>query len=141
MEEIRTVALHDGEELDDDLGGRTDEDLALAAALRVDNVVLPIQVSFKFEETHMMNVPGSRSCKNTRVRNVVMQQSYGYAQGQRRGPYGRMGGCRGEGRSVDRVSTKLLVRVSRKRESGRASTAVIRPVRRPRAFLLAIYSP
>lgn len=31
----RTVLLHDREELDDDLGGRTDEDLALAGLLGV----------------------------------------------------------------------------------------------------------
>ena len=31
----RTVLLHDREELDDDLGGRTDEDLALASLLGV----------------------------------------------------------------------------------------------------------
>lgn len=31
----RTVLLHDSEELDDDLGGRTDEDLALASLLGV----------------------------------------------------------------------------------------------------------
>lgn len=30
-----TVALHDGEELDDDLGGRADQDLALAGLLGV----------------------------------------------------------------------------------------------------------
>ena len=30
-----TVLLHDAEELDDDLGGRTDQDLALAALLGV----------------------------------------------------------------------------------------------------------
>ena len=30
-----TVLLHDGEELDNDLGGRTDQDLALAALLGV----------------------------------------------------------------------------------------------------------
>ncbi len=34
------MALHDNEELDDDLRGRTDEDLALATALGVHNVVL-----------------------------------------------------------------------------------------------------
>ena len=34
------MTLHDAEELDDDLRGRTDEDLALATALGVDNVVL-----------------------------------------------------------------------------------------------------
>ena len=37
---IRTVTLHDAEELDDNLRGRTDEDLALATALGVDDVVL-----------------------------------------------------------------------------------------------------
>lgn len=31
----RTVLLHDRQELDDDLGGRTDEDLALASLLGV----------------------------------------------------------------------------------------------------------
>lgn len=31
----RTVLLHDSEELDDDLGGRTDQDLALASLLGV----------------------------------------------------------------------------------------------------------
>lgn len=31
----RTVLLHDGQELDDDLGGRTDQDLALASLLGV----------------------------------------------------------------------------------------------------------
>ena len=34
------MALHDTEELDDDLRRGADEDLALAAALSVDNVVL-----------------------------------------------------------------------------------------------------
>lgn len=33
------MALHDGKELDDDLGRRADEHLALAAALGIDNVV------------------------------------------------------------------------------------------------------
>ena len=32
---VHTVLLHDAEELDDDLGGRTDEDLALASLLGV----------------------------------------------------------------------------------------------------------
>ena len=34
------MSLHDGQELDYDLAGRTDKDLTLAAALSVDNVVL-----------------------------------------------------------------------------------------------------
>ena len=34
------MTLHDTEELDDDLGARADEHLALATALSVDNVVL-----------------------------------------------------------------------------------------------------
>ena len=37
-----TMTLHDREELDDDLRRRTNEDLALATALGVDNVVLYI---------------------------------------------------------------------------------------------------
>ena len=41
------MALHDGEELDDDLRGRTDEDLALATALCVDNVVLRANISLE----------------------------------------------------------------------------------------------
>ena len=41
----RTMALHDTEELDDDLGRGADEDLALAAALSVDNVVLRVTVN------------------------------------------------------------------------------------------------
>lgn len=63
--EIRTVTLHDGEELDDDLRGRTDKDLALAAALRVDNVVLRILVSNKFKKHIIMNIPSSRSLRDT----------------------------------------------------------------------------
>lgn len=34
------MTLHDAQELDDDLRGRADEDLTLATALGVDNVVL-----------------------------------------------------------------------------------------------------
>lgn len=34
------MSLHDGEELDDDLRGRTNKDLTFAPALRIDNVVL-----------------------------------------------------------------------------------------------------
>ena len=54
---LRTVALHDGEELDDDLRGRTDEDLALAALLSVDNVVLPgvesrVHCALSVDNTH-----------------------------------------------------------------------------------------
>jgi hypothetical protein len=37
---MHTVALHDAQEFDDNFGGRTDEDLALATTLGVDNVVL-----------------------------------------------------------------------------------------------------
>ena len=40
LRSTRTVTLHDNEELDDDLRGRTDEDLALATALSVHDVVL-----------------------------------------------------------------------------------------------------
>ena len=35
-----TVTLHDGKELDNDLRGRADENLALAAALSIHDVVL-----------------------------------------------------------------------------------------------------
>lgn len=39
-ERARTMALHNTQELDDDLRGRADEHLALAATLGVDDVVL-----------------------------------------------------------------------------------------------------
>ena len=64
---IRTVALHDGEELDDDLRGRADEDLALAAALGVDNVVLRIHVSLKVYSDKAIDIPSSRSLQVTHV--------------------------------------------------------------------------
>ena len=48
-----TMTLHDSKELDDDLRGRTDEDLALATALGVDNVVLP-----RMSETGRVYEPG-----------------------------------------------------------------------------------
>lgn len=38
------VSLHDAQELDDDLGGGSDKDLALAAALGIDNVLASSQV-------------------------------------------------------------------------------------------------
>ena len=69
-EEIRTVALHDGEELDDDLRGRTDEDLALAAALGVDNVVLRIHVSLR-----VYSVYGSRHTKQSFFTNYTRQHN------------------------------------------------------------------
>ena len=57
-----TMTLHDAQELDDDLRGRTDEDLALAAALSVDNVVLVMLKSpHTSKRTHQANSPGSRS--------------------------------------------------------------------------------
>lgn len=34
-----TVTLHDAQELDDDLGGGSDKDLALSTALGIDDVV------------------------------------------------------------------------------------------------------
>lgn len=37
---MRTVSLHDRKEFDDDLGRRSDEDLTLAPALGIDNVIL-----------------------------------------------------------------------------------------------------
>lgn len=37
---LHTMTLHDMQELDDDLGRRPNEDLALATTLRVDDVVL-----------------------------------------------------------------------------------------------------
>lgn len=41
-----TMSLHNTQELDDDLGRWADEDLALAAALSVDDVVLSERVKF-----------------------------------------------------------------------------------------------
>ena len=40
MDKVHTMTLHDAEELHDNLRRRTDENLALAAALSVDNVIL-----------------------------------------------------------------------------------------------------
>jgi hypothetical protein len=39
VKERLTVSLHNAQELDHDLGGRADEDLALSPALGIDNVV------------------------------------------------------------------------------------------------------
>lgn len=39
------MLLHDGEDLDNDLGGRSDEDLSLSSSLGVDDVVLQNPVS------------------------------------------------------------------------------------------------
>jgi hypothetical protein len=38
------MTLHHAQEFDDDLGRRTNEDLALATALRVDDVVLGLRL-------------------------------------------------------------------------------------------------
>ena len=67
VRKIRTVALHDGEELDDDLRGRTDEYLALAAALGVDNVVLRIHVSLRAYSNKAIDIPSSRSSRNIHI--------------------------------------------------------------------------
>lgn len=42
VENKLTVLLHNGEDLDDNLGGRSDEDLSLSSSLGVDDVVLRI---------------------------------------------------------------------------------------------------
>ena len=39
------MTLHDSKELDNDLRGRTDEDLTLAATLGVDDVVLEFKIN------------------------------------------------------------------------------------------------
>lgn len=36
---VLTVLLHNGQHLDDDLGGRSDQDLSLSSSLGVDDVV------------------------------------------------------------------------------------------------------
>lgn len=45
VENQLTVLLHNGEDLDNDLGGRSDEDLSLSSSLGVDDVVLQDPVS------------------------------------------------------------------------------------------------
>jgi len=37
-----TVLLHDGEDLDDDLGRRSDHDLSLSSSFGIDDVVLKV---------------------------------------------------------------------------------------------------
>jgi hypothetical protein len=43
-EHRHTVLLHDGEDLDDDLGGRSDHDLSLSSSLGIDDVVLGVSI-------------------------------------------------------------------------------------------------
>ena len=51
-----SVLLHDSEELDDDLGGRTDEDLALATALGISNA--PKSIAQHAHTSHLNSVRG-----------------------------------------------------------------------------------
>ena len=64
------MTRHDTEELDDDLRRVTDEDLALAAALGVDNVVLRIHVSLR-----VYSVYGSRHTKQSFFTNYTRQHN------------------------------------------------------------------
>ena len=48
---IHTVLLHDGKELDDDLGRRADKDLALALALSVDNAVKSVVLHWSHDRS------------------------------------------------------------------------------------------
>jgi hypothetical protein len=41
-----TVLLHDREDLDDDLGGRSDHDLSLSSSFGIDDVVLGVSLNF-----------------------------------------------------------------------------------------------
>jgi hypothetical protein len=57
-ENILTMALHDAQELDDDLGGRADEHLALAATLGIDDVVeaVVLRKPSTPHQTHMLGL-------------------------------------------------------------------------------------
>ena len=81
-----TMALHNAQELDDDLGRRADEHLALAAALGVDNVVLRMHVSLKLSSNKVIDIPSSRSSRIIHVSTISLIHCIYYAQGQRRGP-------------------------------------------------------
>ena len=56
-----TMTLHNREELDDDLRGRTNEDLALATALSIDDVVLVELLRVKAGKPSIqLNIRGNR---------------------------------------------------------------------------------
>ena len=56
-----TMTLQDTEELHDNLRGRTDENLALAASLGIDNVVLLDGLNTVIPDSKTINSQGSRS--------------------------------------------------------------------------------
>jgi hypothetical protein len=61
------MALHDREELHNDLRGRSDKDLALSPALSVNNVVLVIQPINTASFTDAIYLQGSRSNTKSRL--------------------------------------------------------------------------
>lgn len=55
---LLTVLLHDGEDFDDDLGRRSDQDLSLSSSFSVDDVVLFMSVLLT--TIHLLHVQGHR---------------------------------------------------------------------------------
>jgi len=68
LEKKHTVALHNAQELDDDLGGRTDENLALASLLSVVDGVKRIY----FEVSTMVHRKVYRDSNHIPLRTEVL---------------------------------------------------------------------
>lgn len=107
----RTVALHDREELDDDLGARSDQDLALAGLLGVVDVVEGIVEDGSAD--HDGGIVGRFSSRGVEMR-YLPEKSNVSLSGSERGEcpqrIGRGGFCRPmlKGRSVSRVGASSL---------------------------------
>jgi hypothetical protein len=67
------MALHDREELHNDLRGRSDKNLALSPALSIDNVVLVIRQINTVSLMDAFDLQGSRS--NTKSRSAPSHQN------------------------------------------------------------------
>lgn len=80
------MTLHDTQELDNDLGGRTDEHLTLASALGIDNVVLRCKCQYQISCHATQNIQGNRS--NIQVNKWdTPYNCYSDSPGQIRGPF------------------------------------------------------
>jgi len=56
LEKLLTVPLHDTQEFYNNLGGRSDENLALATALSIDNVVKAVVLTNPLSSTHKIDM-------------------------------------------------------------------------------------
>lgn len=61
-----TVLLHDGEDLDDNLGRRSDHDLSLSSSFGIDDVVLKVSLG----QTYMLSSSFARS-SSTRFKSMI----------------------------------------------------------------------